>query len=168
MAESRSIVLDFTYSKQEIMQAFRLHYKKLLNIKRDLFIGFALLAVCVFLSSRFGFSSLLYFLLFLSGILLLLPLFAFYILPLLKFNQNQKWAFPFSFRFAEQLEIKNRDASENLSWQKFYDVVEDEHFFLIYSDTNIFLIIPKRVFKTLNHQAAFRELLKSKIRGFSG
>ena len=52
-----------------------------------------------------------------------------------------------------------------IEWHGFYRAVELNDFFLLYMSSRVFNVIPKRAFSGPDQIEAFRELLRSKIKG---
>lgn len=64
---------------------------------------------------------------------------------------------------AKGLEIKIPKAKSVLEWEYYFDFEETENLFLLFIESNLANMIPKRIFKDENQMKEFRKLCQDKI-----
>lgn len=157
------IALDFTYSQQDCLRAWRLHFKEKLNLPLD----FAAIAVLVVLGlwqwRAEGPTVLVVAALASAGALGLLIAAAVYFVPLMAYRRDEKRKRPYHLCFSEDgIEFKTDNLSSQLGWQMYTNALVDRNSYLLYYGKEQFTIIPKHVLPGDRHRE-FDELVQAKI-----
>jgi len=106
------ITISIKITKQQVVKAYRFHFKKRLHPIRDIIIASIMIAISIYsiYSSGTDFSTLL--LLITGSILLLLMLFMMLIKPQLIYQQNPKYQHDFHFIFLKKVSIQKLKTSK--------------------------------------------------------
>ena len=164
----------FTPTKEDFLKSYR-GYQLRHNYIWLILGGSTLLEICLFLSilgGNLGQNALMW------GLLIPLPAIFFLFLVWIpstlvhQIEQNKERILSeIEWRLDDsQILIKNKFGESRFDWGTFQKVIETKDFFyLIYSITKgtnatMYQFIPKRVFLSINDEAAFREIITRKIR----
>lgn len=157
----QKIILEFTYTQKEIMQAYSLHYNKILKIKRDLLLGTIICIAGIFMiyydANKF-FAIL--FILF-GAILFLLPIAANTLIPYLQYQLKSVYKKKHLVELQkDKIIFKPKNALFKQSWKEYIEFEENHDFFILYYSNNQFTILPKRIFIDFQYMVYFRQILK--------
>ena len=157
------ITIQFKYSFDEYIDAFRLHYSQLKRLKRNIVFSVVLLllgvALCLFLGYSFFNSVPIY----ASVILVAFLLSEFFLAPSKIFHSDPRLQEEHVLIFSdEKILFRNAKMTIALKWKQYSHFVENDEFYLLYYQEETFLIIPKRCFKTESMES-FKKLLNSKL-----
>lgn len=159
-----TVRLSFRYSEQDYLRAMRAHFKSRLRLKLDI--------VVIVLSAVLGFyewhslDSPLWGigLISLSVVFALVLAVAFGIVPRMVFRGDPKFRDQYSLTFsAGGIHFQTVHINSQLEWGMYSRALVDEHSFVLYHSRRSFTVIPKRVFESPEHLAAFERLLSEKI-----
>ncbi len=158
---SEELTHTFTYTTEEYMNAMSVWYR------RDRRLYLILAAVCAISVIVFFTFPLIHALFLVTFYLAVVLLAAFVIRPqLLKrnFRQSRIWQAQQEFSFDQDgMKIETEFSSTNLKWKFFHEVWDTNHAYLLFVEKRKFLIIPKRIFKGVDEQMSFEELVHTAI-----
>jgi hypothetical protein len=102
---------------------------------------------------------------FAAALLLVLVLIgAFMVLPRVLFAREAKFRDEYSLTFSpEGIHFQTEHIDSQLQWSLYTRALVDAHSFVLYYGSRSFTIIPKRVFRTAEQQAAFERMIAKKI-----
>ncbi len=157
-----SISFSFSYLESDYVRALRAHYASYLRIWRDLLIIVVSGVGAAYLwrvpSLRWPAVALLCLSVAMAAILVA----AFLIIPPWVFRRNPKLKGEFSFNISQEgIRYDTSHIATQLEWPLFTKALVDSYSYLLYWDSRAFIVIPKRVFQTIEQQRAFEELLSS-------
>ncbi|MGH9745289.1 MAG: YcxB family protein [Candidatus Acidiferrales bacterium] len=159
-----TINLCFRYSELDYVRAMRAHYASVLRLKLDIaaIIVTASLGVYFLLTSDSRWYGIG--LLGLSVLLALMLLAAFFAIPRVIFRRETKFKDEYFLAFSsERIHFRTQHIDSALQWNMYSRALTDAHSYILYYGTRSFTVIPKRVFKSADEQAAFERLLSQKI-----
>ncbi|MGH9741984.1 MAG: YcxB family protein [Candidatus Acidiferrum sp.] len=159
-----AVNLSFRYSEQDYVRAMRTHFKSRLRLKLDI--------VVIVLAATLGFYEWRSLnspwwgmgLILLSGILALVLVVALGIVPRMVFRREPKFRDQYSLAFSEDgIHFQTAHINSQLQWSIYNRALVDAHSFILYHGRRSFTVIPKRVFESPEHLAAFEHLVSQKI-----
>jgi hypothetical protein len=142
----------------------RTHYASRLRLKIDVAVIVASTALGAYFSrsadSRwFGVSLLL-----LAAVLGLMLVAAFGVMPYLAFRRQPKYHDEYSLTFTSAgIHFKTEHIDSELQWSLYDRALVDAHSVILYYGSDLFTVIPKRVFENAEQRAAFQRLISEKI-----
>jgi hypothetical protein len=99
-----------------------------------------------------------------SGILSLMLIAAFFVIPVLSFRRQPKFRDEYSLTFSqESIHFKTEHIDSVLQWSMYSRALIDAHSYVLYYGTRSISVIPKRAFESADQQKVFEELLKQHI-----
>jgi signal transduction histidine kinase len=157
------MTIQFSYNKNQVLQALRYHFISRPEIK------FMLILVNVFaLTSAFLFyfkkitppavlvGSMLWFFLMISF---------WFILPGLVYRRAATFRDSFTMHFQEDgFSLGNERGSRSWPWKALRTFMESPHFFHLYFDSRSFFLVPKSGFKNGDEIFEMRKMLKEKVK----
>lgn len=154
------IEISFKYTKEEYVKAFREYLLLTKTIKkRDMIVA---VLVIIFSTIWLILSKEI-----LSGVCLLCG-FLFFILscnlyywmPGRNFSQNSKFREEYNLTFSnEGIQFKTDSINSDLKWSTYVNSMESEEFFYLIQAKQVFSVIPKRVFESVEVENGFREMV---------
>lgn len=91
---------------------------------------------------------------------------AFLVIPIWVFRRNPKLRDEYSFTISEEgVHYETLHIGTGLQWSLFTKTLVDSCSYLIYWDSRAFILIPKRVFQSIEQQRTFEQLLAEYIPG---
>lgn len=163
IVEEAPIRLNFQYSLDEFIDAYRLHYSHLRRMKTSILIAVGMLlsgvGLCIFL----GYSFLKSVPIYLSVILVTVLLAEFFLTPSKNFTRDPRLKEEHLLIFSGDLiTFRFGGKTVGLSWKQYSRFVENPQFFLLYYSDESFLIIPRRVLNGQNERQ-FANLVKTRV-----
>lgn len=158
------IHLAFRYSEQDIVRAMRTHIASRLRLKFDIVMVLALALFGAY--SWRSLDSPVYgmVLVAVSAVFFLVLIAAFGVVPVVVFRREAKFRDEYSLTFsAEGIHFRTVHIDSQLQWSLYSRALVDAHSFVLYYGARSFTVIPKRVFETVEQQAAFERLIEMKI-----
>jgi hypothetical protein len=158
--------LNFTYSKQDCINAFRLHYKNILRLKLDCAAILMAVAAGSWQWMMFGPNNASYLFLGAAAFMSLMLYAAFFVLPALIYKRNEQWKRPYYLLFSDRnIHFKTDTIDSHLEWSTYSKVLHDAHSYLLYYGKSHFTIIPKRLFASTEELQQFEQMLSEKVAG---
>lgn len=158
------IEISFKYTKEEYVKAFREYLLLTKTIKkRDMIVA---ILVIIFSSIWLILSKeILSVVCLLCGVLFLLLLCnLYYWVPGRNFSQNSKFREEYNLTFSDEgIQFKTESINSNLKWNTYVDFIESEEFFYLIQAKQVFTVIPKRVFRNVEVEKGFREMVLRNI-----
>ncbi len=144
----KSVTLEFTYKKKEIIGAFRLHYCRILSWK----IGFLVVIFEIILAIIFQIyiEDMLFGMgfIFLGIFVLFFYIIIFGIKPHLVWNKFHKYRERYYLKFSlDKIVFKTVTINSELKWDIYDQLFESKKYLFLYQKSNIFTLLPKRAFK---------------------
>jgi YcxB-like protein len=158
------VALDFNYSQQDCLRAWRRHFKERMKLPLDL-VGVAVLAVfgCWqwWLDGPSGLSIAA---LTLAAVFALIIMSALYLVPLMVYRRDEKLKRSYHLRFGEDaIEFSTDNLDSRLGWELYTNVLIDRHSYLLYYGNVQFTIIPAHALRDDESRREFEQLLQKKI-----
>jgi len=161
---SSAVSLIFNYAETDYVRAMRAHYASYLRVWRDLCIIVVAGTAAAYLWRVPGFHWLGVTLLVLSVSMALILIAAFVIIPPWVFRRNPKLRDEYSFEISPQgIHYATLHIDTHLQWSLFTRTLIDSHSYLLYWDSRAFVLLPKRVFQTIEERTTFEQLLAEYI-----
>ncbi len=158
------VTVDFTYSQQDCLRAWRRHFRERMNLPLDIGVGAVLAAIGLWQWWTQGLRGLSLAALGSAAALALLVLSALYFVPLIAYRRNAKLKQPYHLRFAEEgIEFRTDNIESRLGWELYSRALIDHHSYLLYHGKAEFTIIPKRVLPDEESRRRFERLIESKV-----
>lgn len=156
--------LEFSYNKEEVLNALRYHFMQRGEIKvfrNTLFILLvAALVGCAFklvtVSTLIGIAAMV----------LLIGLVFWYLLPMSIYNKAATFKDDIRLNYSEDgimISTRTSEHQRQISWTNFTQIVEAKNFFFLYRDKKTFFLIPTSAFKTKAAQQEFGRLARNMI-----
>lgn len=156
--------LDFTYSRQDCLRAWRRHFKEKMKLPLDLLAAAVLAAFGSWQWWLEGPSVLSIAAIALAATLALIVVAALYVVPAMAYRRDEKLKRPYHLRFGEdEIEFRTDSLTSRLGWQLYTNALIDDHSYLLYYGNAQFTIIPKRTIPDIESQREFEQLLEKKI-----
>lgn len=158
------IELKFKYTKEEYVKSFREYLLLTKTIKkRDMII-----AVLVIMFSTIWLilsEEILSVVCLLCGVLFLLLLCnLYYWVPGRNFSQNSKFREEYNLTFSDEgIQFKTESINSDLKWSTYVDSIENAEFFYLIQAKQVFTVIPKRVFRNVEVEKGFKEMVLRNI-----
>lgn len=154
--------IEFSYTKNEVIQALRYHF----ITRREIKFMIILVNVFAILSALLFFTHIIrFFPFFLSTVLWIVLMFAFRVfLPVSIYKKAETFRDHFKVSLDENhFYMENKKGSRIWAWREFSEFLESPHFFHLYFDKRSFFLVPKAAFSSIQQLQEARELLKSHI-----
>lgn len=154
------IEIKFKYTKEEYVKAFREYLLLTKTIKkRDMIVAILVIifsTIWLILSKEILSAVCL-----LCGVLFLLLLCnLYYWMPGRNFSQNNKFKEEYNLTFSDEgILFKTDSINSNLKWNTYVDFMENEEFFYLIQAKQVFSLIPKRAFDSVEVENGFREMV---------
>lgn len=156
--------LEFSYNKEEVLNALRYHFLQLGEIKVFRNTLFVLLA---FTMAGFAFNIVTVgALIGIVGMIVLIITVFWFLLPVSIYNKAATFKDDIHLKYSEEGIIISTRTSEQqrlLSWSTFTKVVEAKNFFFLYRGKKNFFLVPTSAFKSQDAHQEFSRLAKDKI-----
>jgi hypothetical protein len=95
-----------------------------------------------------------------SGLLSLMLVVAFFVIPPLAFRREPKFRDEYSLTFSqESIHFKTEHVDSVIQWSMYSRALIDAHSYVLYYGTGSITVIPKRAFQDVDQQKAFEQLL---------
>ncbi|CAN5233350.1 hypothetical protein BH10CYA1_BH10CYA1_08290 [soil metagenome] len=158
---SEALTHKFTYTTDEYMNAMDIWYRR--DRRRYLIIA-AVCAVSLCLFFAFPSVDAIFLTIFYVSVVVVA---AFVIRPLLlkrNFRQSRIWQAEQDFSFNQDgIRIETEFSTTELKWKFFPEIWDTENAYLLFVEKRKFLIIPKRIFRGVDEQLSFEELVHAEI-----
>jgi YcxB-like protein len=158
-----TIDLSFRYAEQDYVRAMRAHYASRLRLPLDItvIVGVAILGAYEW---RLGSHGLGITLLCASGILALMLVVAFTVIPRVSFRSQPKFRDDYSLRFSPQgIHFRTAHIDSDLQWAMYTGALVDTYSFILYYGSQQFTVVPKRVFQDGSQRRTFERLLVQNV-----
>jgi hypothetical protein len=158
-----TVNLSFRYVEQDYVRAMRTHYASRLRLPLDIavIVGAAILGVYEWRlgSHAFGITMLCS-----SGVLTLMLVAAFGVMPIIIFRSELKFRDEYSLNFSPQgIHFRTTHVDSDLKWDIYTAALVDRNSFILYYGTRQFTLIPKRVFESASQRLTFEALLAQNV-----
>ena len=158
---SEELTHKFTYTPEEYLSAMYVWYRR----DRRLYVIYAAVAAISVLA--FFAFPLLHAAVIVTFYLAVVTIAAFVIRPqLLKrnFRQSRIWQAEQTFSFdLDGMKIETEYSNTALKWKFFHEVWDTNSSYLLFVEKRKFMIVPKRIFKGVDEQLSFEELVHASI-----
>jgi hypothetical protein len=161
---SGAVELSFTYTEDEYVSAARLFFSRGTEPKFRFYLGlgfFACALLMVWLAGDVYVAAAV----LIPGLLVLARYWYVYsVLPRSYFRGNPKFSERYELTFSDEgIHFRSKGVESRFGWDFYTKVLETpEYFFLVYG-TDVFSLIPKRVFRDRREESALREMLRRKL-----
>jgi len=156
--------LEFSYNKEEVLNALRYHFMQRGEIKVFRNTLFTLLA---FALAGYAFKIVtIGALIGIAGMVLLIGIAFWFLLPVSIYNKAATFKDDIHLKYSEEGIIISTRTSEHqrlLSWSTFTRVVEAKNFFFLYRGKKNFFLVPTSAFQSEDAQKEFSQLANKKI-----
>ncbi|MBI2730548.1 MAG: YcxB family protein [Sphingobacteriales bacterium] len=155
--------IEFTYNKNEVIQALRFHF----ITRREIKFMIILVNVFAILSAVLFFTHLIrFFPFFLSTVLWIVLMLAFWVfLPNSIYKKAETFKDHFKINIDDlHLYMENKKTKRIWAWREFSAFLESPYFFHLYFDSRSFFLIPKAAFTDLKKLQEARMIFKENIR----
>jgi hypothetical protein len=154
-----TVALDFNYSRDQIIRAYKLHYYTLAK-KRDILIGILLLCLSIsflFLSDQ----KILWAIILAADVIVLsAPVILAQFVPAMMYDREPKYKNKYKLIFSDEgIVFQTNSIDSHLKWELYNYIIENKEFFLMYYGKGLFSIIPKGEFKHQMEMDQFRKYL---------
>ncbi len=162
--DSTSISLSFLYTKSDYVRTLRAHNTSRLNLPLDILSLVVLIGFGAIYWQSPSLHRLAVCAVALSVVIALMLVAAFTVIPALAGRGESKFFGITSFVFtSEDIHIRTSQFDSRIKWSVYSRVLISRHFYLLYSRSRQFTVVPKRVFKSVDQQIAFESLLAEQI-----
>lgn len=158
--------LEFTYNKEEVLNALRYHFLQRGEIKVLRNTLFILLA-CALAGFPFRIVTLTA-LVGIASMTLLIVLVFWFMLPTSIYNKAHTFKDDIHLKYTEEgitISTRSSDFQRELSWSAFTQIIEAKNFFFLYRGKKNFFLIPTSAFPSEADQKTFEQLASSGVRG---
>ncbi|MBW8685740.1 YcxB family protein [Chitinophaga rhizophila] len=156
--------LEFSYNKEEVLNALRYHFLQLGEIKVFRNTLFILLA---FTMAGFAFKIVTTgALIGIVAMIVLIIMVFWFLLPVSIYNKAATFKDDIHLKYSEEgitISTRNSEQQRLLSWNTFTKVVEAKNFFFLYRGKKNFFLVPTSAFKTPDAQQEFSRLANNNI-----
>jgi len=162
-ARMDTVNLSFRYVEQDYVRAMRSHYASRLRLPLDIavIVGCSLVGAYEWRAGSQGFGITL---LCVSGILALMLVVAFAVIPTIAFRRQPKFRDDYSLSFSPQgIHFQTAHIDSNLKWGMYTNALIDAYSFILYYGSQQFSLIPKRVFQDEGQRKIFEKLLAQNV-----
>lgn len=144
--ESKSVT--FKYTEQDYVHAYRLHYKKHLNLKLSIPVAIFFVGIGVtMLILQAGWAWVWMLLIILCSLILFSAYASFYMVPKSQYKKTPTVKETYTFTFSlEEIKFHTESIKSRANWGIFNDYQEDDHSIIMYYGKREMTIIPKRAF----------------------
>ncbi|MRG49114.1 hypothetical protein GFS24_28650 [Chitinophaga sp. SYP-B3965] len=158
--------LQFTYNREEVINALRSHFLRRGEIKvfRNTLIILLIATVTGYLFHVVNFNALLG----ISTMMVILGWAFWYLLPVSTYNKAATFKDNIRLRYNEEgMAISTGPGERALSWKSFSQIVETNSFFFLYKDKRSFFLIPTSAFESETAKDSFSQLMKTLFKDYS-
>ncbi len=158
-------LLQFTYKKEEVINALRFHFLRRGEIKvfRNTLIILLLATVIGYVFRMVNFNAML-------GIVLMMLILGWafwYLLPVSTYNKAATFRDNIRLRYNDEgMAIVTGHGERSISWRNFSQIVETQSFFFLYRDKRSFFLIPISAFENQEAHHQFRALMQRTFSDF--
>jgi hypothetical protein len=156
--------LEFTYNKEEVLNALRYHFLQLGEIK---ILRNTLLILLIFALLGYAFRVVtIHAMLSISLMTALIVLAFWFMLPTSIYNKAATFKDDIYLQYSTEgisISTRSSDLTRELSWNSFTKVIEARNFFFLYRGKKNFFLIPTSAFASPAEQTAFGLLASSRV-----
>ncbi len=160
-----SVELSFAYTEKEYTSAARAFYARSPHATFNFYTGVGVLAATLLFAALAG---NLYFagMLFMVGFVgVAWHFYTLYALPRAQFRRNPKLGDTYRLTFSEEgVLVRSKGIESRVEWSYYSEVRETPDFYFLAYGQDMFSVLPKRVFRGRPQEAAFRDLLRRKLK----
>ena len=161
---SEAIVLTFFHDENEYVAATRWFYNRVYHTRFLLILSFLVIVLgflSILLSTNLIFGSVIA----IAGLILFVfNFYAYFVSPNQFFRRTTKFQEQYRLTFSEEgLEFQSKGVESKLEWRFYTKVFENQRFYFLLYEKDLFTLIPKRVFNNKDKELSFRDLLNRKI-----
>ncbi len=152
-------LLQFTYKKEEVINALRFHFLRRGEIRvfRNTLIVLLLATVIGYVFRVVNFNAML-------GIVVMMVILGWafwYLLPVSTYNKAATFRDSIRLRYNDEgMAIYTGQGERSMSWRNFSQIVETQSFFFLYRDKRTFFLIPTSAFENDEARSQFSELMQ--------
>lgn len=158
-----SVEATFTISRDEYIRAMRRHYKKKLQLKRDLAAGAVAILAGIYLLQATSLTWPAWLLVIAGAMLLLLVIYAVLLLPHLLYRYQPKLQSEYRLRFRDDaIGFQTDEIDSELKWSIYHSWLRDDEFYMLYHGKRDVSVIPRRALADEADQR-LADLLNQKI-----
>lgn len=159
-------ILQFTYNKDEVINALRTHFLRRGEIKvfRNTLLILLIAAITGYIFRVVNFNALLG----ISVMMIIIGWAFWYLLPVSTYNKAATFKDNIRLRYNEEgMEISTGAGERALSWRNFSQILETRNFFFLYRDKRSFFLIPTSAFDNEDARNSFSSLLQSIFKDYN-
>jgi len=158
------IILNFTYTRTDYIQAMRQYYRSIFHVRLDISIAILGIAIGCYLLYSQGSSVSGLFAIVASLIFLAIFFLCWVVLPRISFKRQPKLKEPHEWSFSDEgITFRTTGINSKLDWSIFIKWLVGDDIYLLYYSKRSMIIIPRRAFSNDLIDRAFVELLIRKI-----
>ena len=137
----------FIYTQQQVEEAYKKHFSRVFNLKRDAITIFIVFTLAVYEYFQFGWDFFSISLMLVTILFTSILLASFLLLPKIYFSKHNSYKSEYEIEISEDnLKWKTNKAEAKLKWDYFIGYVETENLLLLYYRKKCFYILPKIAF----------------------
>jgi YcxB-like protein len=158
-----TVNVSFRYAERDYVRALRAHYAGRLRLPLDIavIVGVALIGAYEWRSGSHGAGIVS---LCVSGVLALMLIAAFAVIPSVAFRRQPKFRDEYSLSFSsEEIHFRTTHIDSDIKWGMYTWALVDAYSFILYYGSQQFTVIPKRVFESPSRREAFEQLLRQNV-----
>ena len=159
------IEVRFQYTEKEYIQASRqyMFMSKLLK-KSDIILPIVLLPTSVLYMFLTEFDVLSIVLCVCAVVYLMIIATLYYLIPKVSYKQNAKYQEEYYLSFSEEgIKFRTNTINSDLQWEVYKKLLENEEYFYLCQNKQIYSVIPKRAFQGEETMLQFKELALEKV-----
>jgi hypothetical protein len=159
-------LLQFTYNKDEVINALRFHFLRRGEIKvfRNTLIILLIATITGYLFRVVNFNALLG----ICAMMIVVGWAFWYLLPVSTYNKAATFKDNIRLRYNEEgMAISTGQGERSMPWKIFSQIVETRSFFFIYRDKRTFFLIPTSAFESEEARNGFSALMQSTFKDYS-
>lgn len=163
-----AIEVRFQYTEKEYIQAGRqfLLMNKLLK-KSDIVLSIVLLPFALLYLFLSDFSTLSIVVCICTVIYMVIIGILYYLIPKMTYKQNSKLQEEYYLVFSEEgIKFRTNTIHSDLQWDVYKDFLENEAFFYLCQNKQLYSVIPKRAFKDEEEIQRFQELVCKRVKKY--
>lgn len=161
-----TIEVRFQYTEKEYIQASRqyMFMSKLLK-KSDIILPFVLLPVSVLYMFLADFNVLSIVICVCACVYLAVIGTLYYLIPKVTYKQNAKFREEYYLAFSEEgIKFQTNTINSDLQWDVYKALLENEEYFYLCQNKQVYSVIPKRAFQDEVQAQQFKELVLGKVK----
>ncbi len=150
---NNSVLVTFTYRRDEYIQAIRRHYLLMLQLRRDIVAGVLGLLLGAYLTFIVKIGWIGWLVITVGAVLLAMIAYAIFLLPLLIYQSQPKLKGEYRLRFSDDgIDFKTTQIDSKLQWSLYCTWRSDPDFYTLYYGKRELTVIPRRALNVSTDQ----------------